>query len=206
MFTTFRPAALSALSAFSLLFASGALLAPASAGAAPPVGAALHPTVLLKTSQGPITLELFPEKAPKTVANFLEYVNHGQYAGTVFHRVIPGFMIQGGGYDAGLREKPTRASIPLEARAGLSNVVGAVSMARTGDPDSATAQFFINTADNRNLDYPHPDGNGYAVFGRVTAGMDVVRKIEGVATGSSDGMSDVPRTPIVIESATVVKQ
>ncbi|MGI4985556.1 MAG: peptidylprolyl isomerase [Janthinobacterium lividum] len=206
MFATFRPAALSAFSALSLLFGGSALLAPTAAGAAPPVGAATHPTVLLKTSQGPITLELFPEKAPKTVANFLDYVNHGQYAGTVFHRVIPGFMIQGGGYDASLREKPTRAPIPLEARAGLSNVVGAVSMARTGDPDSATAQFFINTADNRNLDYPRPDGNGYAVFGRVTAGMDVVRKIEGVATGSSDGMSDVPRTPIVIESATVVKQ
>ncbi|MCY0387957.1 peptidylprolyl isomerase [Robbsia sp. Bb-Pol-6] len=195
----FRPAVL------SLLLAGSALLAPALAGAAPPAGAT-HPTVLLKTSQGPITLELFPEKAPKTVANFLDYVNHGQYAGTVFHRVIPGFMIQGGGYDANLREKPTRAPIPLEARAGLSNVVGAVAMARTGDPDSATAQFFINTADNKNLDYPRPDGNGYAVFGRVTAGMDVVRKIEGVATGSSDGMSDVPRTPVVIESATVVKQ
>lgn len=199
MSAMFRPAVL------SLLLAGSALLAPALAGAAPPAGAT-HPTVLLKTSQGPITLELFPEKAPKTVANFLDYVNHGQYAGTVFHRVIPGFMIQGGGYDANLREKPTRAPIPLEARAGLSNVVGAVAMARTGDPDSATAQFFINTADNKNLDYPRPDGNGYAVFGRVTAGMDVVRKIEGVATGSSDGMSDVPRTPVVIESATVVKQ
>ncbi|MGI4855679.1 MAG: peptidylprolyl isomerase [Janthinobacterium lividum] len=206
MFATFRPTALSALTAVSLLFSGSALLAPTLADAASPATGAAHPTVLLKTSQGPITLELFPEKAPKTVANFLDYVNHGQYAGTVFHRVIPGFMIQGGGYDANLHEKPTRAPIPLEARSGLSNVVGSVAMARTGDPDSATAQFFINTADNKNLDYPRPDGNGYAVFGRVTAGMDVVRKIEGVTTGSSDGMSDVPRTPIVIESATVVKQ
>lgn len=199
MFATFRPAAL------SLLLAGGMLLAPAASRAAPPAAGA-HPTVLLKTSQGAITLELFPDKAPKTVANFLEYVTHGQYAGTVFHRVIPGFMIQGGGYDADLREKSTRAPIPLEARNGLSNTVGAVAMARTGDPDSATAQFFINTADNTNLDYPRPDGNGYAVFGRVTSGMDVVRRIEGVATGSRDGMANVPRTPVVIESATVVKQ
>lgn len=164
-----------------------------------------HPVVLLKTTDGPITVELDATKAPKTVANFLAYVKRGQYAGTIFHRVIPGFMIQGGGFDQALNQKPTQAPIPLESQNGLHNVEGTIAMARTSDPNSATAQFFINTADNTNsLDYPGADGHGYAVFGHVTAGMDVVKKIEGTPTGASNGMSDVPQTPIVIESATLI--
>lgn len=178
----------------------------ASTGTTPGASAsASAPQVLLKTSDGDITVVLYPEKAPKTVANFLQYVASKQYNGTVFHRVIPGFMIQGGGFDTHYVQKPTRAPIPLEARNGLSNVTGTLAMARTSDPDSATAQFFINTHDNTNLDYPNPDGNGYAVFGKVTSGMDVVRKIEASPTGSKGMMSDVPQTPIVIESATLVK-
>lgn len=190
----------------SALLAATAVLAPVSAHAAGTASEAVsHPHVLLKTSAGAITLELYPEKAPKTVANFLEYVKAGQYSGTIFHRVIAGFMIQGGGYDASMQEKPTRAPIPLESRNGLSNATGTIAMARTSNPNSATAQFFINTVDNTNLDYPNPDGNGYAVFGRVTAGMDVVKKIEAVPTGNSGGMSNVPRTPVVIESAVVTR-
>jgi peptidyl-prolyl cis-trans isomerase A (cyclophilin A) len=140
------------------------------------------------------------------VANFLDYVKSGQYSGTIFHRVIPGFMIQGGGFTQSYAEKPTRAPIQLESRNGLKNVTGAIAMARTSDPDSATAQFFINTADNAGLDYPGQDGNGYAVFGKVTSGMDVVKKIEGTPTTTRGQMADVPQTPIVIESATVVSK
>ncbi|QYD67440.1 peptidyl-prolyl cis-trans isomerase [Paraburkholderia edwinii] len=188
-----------------LALGSAALVAnaPAFAQSAAP---AAHPSVLFKTSDGDIRVELYPEKAPKTVANFLDYVKSGQYNGTIFHRVIPGFMIQGGGYTTSFAEKPTRAPIPLESRNGLKNVTGAIAMARTGDPNSATAQFFINTVDNANLDYPNPDGNGYAVFGKVTSGMDVVKKIEGTPTTSRGPMSDVPQKPIVIESATVVSK
>jgi peptidyl-prolyl cis-trans isomerase A (cyclophilin A) len=188
-----------------LALSSAALIASAPAFAQPTAQAA-HPTVLFKTTQGDIKVELYPEKAPKTVANFLDYVKSGQYSGTIFHRVIPGFMIQGGGYTTSFAEKPTRAPIPLESRNGLKNVTGAIAMARTGDPNSATAQFFINTVDNANLDYPNPDGNGYAVFGKVTSGMDVVKKIEGTPTTSRGPMSDVPQKPIVIESATVVSK
>ncbi|SAL15923.1 peptidylprolyl isomerase [Caballeronia telluris] len=165
-----------------------------------------HPSVLFKTSQGDIRVELYPEKAPKSVANFLDYVKSGQYSGTIFHRVIPGFMIQGGGYSTSFAEKPTRAPIPLESKNGLKNTTGTLAMARTSDPNSATAQFFINTVDNAGLDYPNPDGNGYAVFGKVTAGMDVVKKIEGTPTTTRGPMADVPQKPVVIESATVVSK
>jgi peptidyl-prolyl cis-trans isomerase A (cyclophilin A) len=188
-----------------LALGSAALVANAPAFAQSAAQAA-HPSVLFKTSDGDIRVELYPEKAPKTVANFLDYVKSGQYNGTIFHRVIPGFMIQGGGYTTSFAEKPTRAPIPLESRNGLKNVTGAIAMARTGDPNSATAQFFINTVDNANLDYPNPDGNGYAVFGKVTSGMDVVKKIEGTPTTSRGPMSDVPQKPIVIQSATVVSK
>ncbi|MEQ5838814.1 peptidylprolyl isomerase [Paraburkholderia acidicola] len=186
-----------------LALGSAALIAnaPAFAQSAPQ---AAHPSVLFKTSQGDIRVELYPEKAPKTVANFLDYVKAGQYTGTIFHRVIPGFMIQGGGYTTSYAEKPTRAPIQLESRSGLKNATGTISMARTGDPDSATAQFFINTVDNAGLDYPNPDGNGYAVFGKVTSGMDVVKKIEGTPTTSRGEMANVPQKQIVIESATIV--
>ncbi|MGN6669569.1 MAG: peptidylprolyl isomerase, partial [Trinickia sp.] len=168
--------------------------------------AAAHPQVLLKTSDGDIKVELYPEQAPKTVANFLDYVKSGQYSGTIFHRVIKGFMIQGGGYTTSFAEKPTRAPIPLESRNGLKNTTGTIAMARTGDPNSATDQFFINTVDNAGLDYPNPDGNGYAVFGKVVSGMDVVKKIEATPTTTRGPMSDVPQQPIVIQSATVVSK
>ena len=163
-----------------------------------------NPDVLFKTSLGDIKVELDPAKAPKTVDNFLSYVRAGHYNGTVFHRVIPGFMVQGGGFTPDMQEKPTNAPIPLESRNGLKNLTGTIAMARTSDPNSATSQFFINVVDNANLDFPKPDGNGYAVFGKVVSGMDVVRKIESVPT-HSDGMNqDVPRVPVVIQSATIV--
>jgi peptidyl-prolyl cis-trans isomerase A (cyclophilin A) len=190
---------------FWLALGSAALIAnaPAFAQASP---AAAHPQVLLKTSDGDIKVELYPEQAPKTVANFLAYVKSGQYSGTIFHRVIKGFMIQGGGYTTTYAEKPTRAPISLESRNGLKNALGTIAMARTSDPNSATAQFFINTADNAGLDYPNPDGNGYAVFGKVIAGMDVVKKIEATPTTTRGPMADVPQQPVVIESATVVSK
>jgi peptidyl-prolyl cis-trans isomerase A (cyclophilin A) len=188
-----------------LALGSAALIAQAPAFAQPAAqGAGALPNVLFKTSQGDIRVELYPAKAPKSVENFLDYVKSGQYNGTIFHRVIPGFMIQGGGYNASFAEKPTRAPIPLESRNGLKNMAGTLAMARTGDPNSATAQFFINTVDNAGLDYPNPDGNGYAVFGKVVAGMDVVKKIEATPTTTRGPMGDVPQKPIVIESATVV--
>ncbi|MEX3582061.1 MAG: peptidylprolyl isomerase [Burkholderia sp.] len=164
--------------------------------------AAAHPVVQFKTAQGDIRVELYPEKAPKTVANFLDYVKAGQYNGTIFHRVIPGFMIQGGGYKSNFDEKPTRAPIPLESRNGLKNLTGTIAMARTSEPNSATAQFFINTVDNSNLDYPN--GNGYAVFGKVVSGMDVVKRIESTSTTSRGSMRDLPEKAIKIESASVV--
>lgn len=188
-----------------LALGSAALIAnaPAFAQSAPQAQAA-HPQVLIKTSEGDIRVELYPEKAPKTVDNFLQYVKAGQYNGTIFHRVIRGFMIQGGGYTTSFVEKPTRAPIPLESKNGLKNQTGTLAMARTSDPNSATAQFFINTVDNANLDYPNPDGNGYAVFGKVTQGMDVVKKIEAAPTTSRGPMSDVPQKEIVIQSAALV--
>ena len=163
------------------------------------------PKVLLKTSMGDITVELYPDKAPKSVENFLTYVNSGFYDGTIFHRVIATFMIQGGGFTKDLHQKSTRASIVNESKNGLSNLRGTLAMARTGDPNSATAQFFINTVDNPRLDYG--DANpGYAVFGKVVAGIDVVDKIKAVATGAQGPFrSDVPTTPVVIEKATALK-
>jgi peptidyl-prolyl cis-trans isomerase A (cyclophilin A)/peptidyl-prolyl cis-trans isomerase B (cyclophilin B) len=165
--------------------------------------AADTPHVTLKTSMGSIVLELYPEKAPGTVANFLQYVKSGQYNGTIFHRVINGFMIQGGGFDRNMREKPTRAPIKNEANNGLKNTMYTIAMARTQAPHSAAAQFFINTADNSALDYPSRDGWGYAVFGKVIEGNAVVDKIKQVQTGNSGMYQDVPLTPVVIEAATV---
>jgi peptidyl-prolyl cis-trans isomerase A (cyclophilin A) len=165
---------------------------------------AAAPRVKLSTSMGDIILELAPDKAPKTVANFLQYVGDKHYDGTVFHRVIDGFMIQGGGFTADMRQKPTRAPVPLEAMNGLKNARYTIAMARTGDPNSATSQFFINVKDNAMLDAPNPDGHGYTVFGKVVSGSDVVDKIRAAQTGNKGGMQNVPLDPITIQSATVV--
>ena len=161
------------------------------------------PVVTLTTSLGVIELELDPEKAPLTVKNYLEYVDAGFFDGTVFHRVIPGFMIQGGGFTPDFTQKPTRAQIKNEAGNGLKNARGTVAMARTNVVDSATAQFFINLKDNDFLNHSSPDprGFGYAVFGHVTQGMDVVDKIAAVSTGSKGGMQDVPTANVLIQSA-----
>ncbi len=168
--------------------------------------AAQAQTVKLSTSAGDIVVELDAAKAPKTVANFVEYVKAGHYDGTVFHRVIPNFMIQGGGMTADMKEKPTRAPIPLESGNGLDNVRGTIAMARTMDPNSATAQFFINVTDNGFLNKAQSrDGNGYAVFGKVVAGMDVVDKIRAVPTGTKGMHRDVPLQPVTINKATVEK-
>ncbi len=167
---------------------------------------ALAQKVRLATSAGDIVVELEAEKAPKTVANFVQYVRAGHYDGTIFHRVIENFMIQVGGYKPDLSEKPTRAPIPLESRSGLSNLRGTVAMARTSDPNSATAQFFINVADNAFLDQPRArDGNGYAVFGRVVEGMDVVDRIRAVPTRASGMHQNLPATPVTLNKATVEK-
>lgn len=172
-----------------------------------PALALAHPRVTLDTSQGTIVVELFEEKAPVTVKNFLDYVDSGFYDGTVFHRVINGFMIQGGGFDGALDQKKTRAPIANEADNGLKNERGTLAMARTSDPDSATAQFFINLTDNSSLDHrgKTPRGWGYAVFGRVIEGMEVVDRIARLKTGVSalNGYParDVPRPLVVIESA-----
>jgi len=163
-------------------------------------------TVRLATSEGDIVIELARDKAPKTVDNFLQYVRSGQYDGTIFHRVIPGFMIQGGGMKPDMSEKPTRAPIPLESRNGLSNLRGSVAMARTMAADSATAQFFINVVDNAFLDQPAArDGNGYAVFGKVVSGMDVVDKIRAVPTQTKGMHQNVPVQPVIIKQASVEK-
>ncbi len=164
-----------------------------------------NPVVLMDTSLGSIKIELYPQKAPVTVKNFLEYVKSGFYNGTIFHRVINGFMIQGGGFTADLHQKSTNAAIKNEADNGLKNDRGTIAMARTGDPNSATSQLFINVVDNNNLNRPAPDGFGYAVFGKVIAGMDVVDKIKVVPTGFSKGFMDVPQTPVVIKSVKVLK-
>lgn len=163
------------------------------------------PRVAFETSEGTIVVELAPQAAPKTVENFLTYVKAGHYDGTTFHRVIPTFMIQGGGFTPDMKQKPTRAPIQLESKNGLKNVRGSIAMARTGDPNSATSQFFINVVDNERLDYPSFDGNGYAVFGKVVEGMDVVDKIKAVSTDSRGGHQNVPSTPVVIKSAKIVK-
>ncbi len=183
------------------LMATPLLLALGTAHAA-----AGDPRVLLETSMGNITVELAPERAPITVRNFLAYVEKGHYDGTIFHRVIPGFMIQGGGFTADMNEKPTMQPIPLEARGGLPNDRYTIAMARTSYPHSATSQFFINVADNDFLNADRAqDGNGYAVFGRVVAGEDVVDKIAGVKTGAKGMMRDVPIEAVTIKSAKLVK-
>lgn len=163
--------------------------------------------VELHTNHGVIKLELNAEKAPKTVANFLNYVKNGHYDGTVFHRVIDGFMIQGGGFEAGMKQKPTEAPVENEANNGLKNERGSIAMARTNDPHSASAQFFINVADNDFLNHssPTPQGWGYAVFGKVVDGLDVVDKIKSVKTGSKGFHQDVPVDDVVIEKAVVVE-
>lgn len=159
------------------------------------------PKVAMKTSMGEIIVELYPEKAPKTVENFLAYVKSGFYNGTVFHRIINGFMVQGGGYDKKMQEKTTLEPIQNEAKNGLRNVPYSLAMARTRDPHSATAQFFINVNNNRFLDYPGQDGWGYAVFGKVVQGIEVVDKIREVETGAGD----MPKKPVIIESASIIE-
>ena len=160
--------------------------------------------VILKTNVGDITLELDAANAPKTVENFLQYVRDGHYDNTIFHRVIDGFMIQGGGFEPGMKQKPTQAPIENEAKNGLKNVKGSIAMARTSDPHSATAQFFINVNDNSFLDYPGQDGWGYCVFGQVVEGLDVVDAIRAVKTGRAGFHQDVPVEDVVIEKAEVV--
>ncbi len=176
--------------------------------AAVPGGAlAADPQVDIKTNVGTIRLELYPAKAPKTVENFLQYAKDGHYNGTIFHRVIDGFMIQGGGFESGYNQKPTREPVPNEAKNGLKNESGTVAMARTPAPHSATAQFFINVSNNEFLNAERAqDGWGYAVFGKVVSGMDVVTKIAKTPTGAAGPFrSDVPKQPVVIESVTVVE-
>ncbi|MES2237911.1 MAG: peptidylprolyl isomerase [Pseudomonadota bacterium] len=165
---------------------------------------AANPQVEMKTSQGIIIIELYRDKAPQSVENFLRYVKEDFYKGTLFHRVIDGFMIQGGGFSSGMKEKPTHEPIQNEAKNGVKNEMGTIAMARTGNPHSATAQFFINLKNNTSLDYPNPDGWGYAVFGKVIKGLDVVQKIGKTTTGSSGFYQDVPTTPIVIESVKIL--
>ena len=167
---------------------------------------AADPRVELKTNLGPIVIELNQEKAPKTVANFLQYVKDGHYNSTVFHRVIDGFMIQGGGFDKDMKQKKTRAPIENEAANGLKNDYGTIAMARTPDPHSASAQFFINVKQNDFLNYrePTPQGYGYTVFGKVVSGMDIVDKIAKVQTGNAGPYQNVPREPVVIESAVIL--
>ena len=187
-----------------LSLAAAALLALPLAQAAPAAPKTPAPRIELVTSMGTIVLQLDPARAPLTVANFLRYVKQGFYDGTVFHRVIPGFMIQGGGYTETLQLKPTGAPIPLESRNGLRNLRGTIAMARTSDPNSATSQFFINLVNNPSLDYPHPDGFGYAVFGDVVSGMKVVDRIAAVPTHTVGPMGNVPVQPVLIRSARVL--
>lgn len=210
---------------FGALLLAGALAILANAqqpaGKAP---ASSAPRVVLATSMGDITIELEPDKAPRTVANFIQYVKAGHYDGTIFHRVIDNFMVQGGGFSQDMKEKTTRAPIPLESSNGLQNKRGTVAMARTNDPNSATAQFFINVGDNDFLNYRKfesdttietrggprmvPAGtviDGYAVFGRVVSGMEVVDKIRAVKTGTQGRMENVPATPVIIKSAKIAQ-
>ncbi|AZY50975.1 peptidyl-prolyl cis-trans isomerase [Bordetella avium] len=166
-----------------------------------------NPRVKLHTNQGDLVITLDAEKAPKTTENFLTYVKEGFYNGTIFHRVIDGFMIQGGGFEPGLKQKPTHAPIDNEANNGLKNDKYTVAMARTSDPHSATAQFFINVANNDFLNFsaPTPQGWGYAVFGKVTEGTDVIDKIRGVKTGNEGFHQNVPKEDVVIEKAEILE-
>ncbi len=179
---------------------------PLTAGATEPTATGDSTvTVRMQTNKGDIVLELDADKAPVTVANFVEYARSGFYDGTIFHRVIPHFMIQGGGFEPGMIQKATRDPIRNEADNGLKNDLGTIAMARTSDPDSATAQFFINTKDNGFLNHtaPTPQGWGYCVFGKVTEGLDVVQAIEKVSTGNRGGHQDVPNEDVIIEKVTV---
>ena len=183
---------------FSHLFVlSAAAVVPMGAGAA-------DPQVDVKTSMGNFRIELNAAKAPKSVDNFLQYVKSGHYNGTIFHRVIPGFMVQGGGMTPDMNQKPTKPPIPIESKNGLKNDVGTLAMARTNDPNSATSQFFINVNKNDFLNYPGQDGHGYTVFGKVVDGMDTINKIVAVPTGNKGMHQNVPTKPVVIESMTVV--
>ena len=184
----------SMLAALSLLAATGSALAA-------------NPVVEMQTSHGPLRIELFEDKAPRSVANFLAYVRDGHYNGTIFHRVIDGFMIQGGGFEPGMKQKPVRDPIPNEAANGLKNDKGTLAMARTNDPHSATAQFFINVADNDFLNHraPTPQYWGYAVFGRVTQGYEVVEKIARVPTTNAGFHQNVPAQPVLIQSVRVLE-
>jgi len=193
---------------FLIALAGAALVA---SGFAQPAMAA-NPQVELQTTAGNIRIELFPDAAPKTVANFLDYVKAKYYDGTQFHRVIPNFMVQGGGFNAEFQQKPTRPPVPIEAetssKAGLLNVPGTVAMARTGDPNSATSQFFINVKDNQFLNFKSadPQGYGYTVFGKVVSGMDVVDKIAKAPTGAGGPFpKDVPQEKVIITKAFVVE-
>lgn len=161
-------------------------------------------SVRMTTNMGNITVELDAEKAPKTVANFIDYVNKGHFSNTIFHRVIKDFMIQGGGFEPGMKQKATDATVENEAKNGLKNDKYTIAMARTSAPHSASAQFFINTKDNAFLNYPGQDGWGYAVFGKVTEGQDIVDQINGVKTSRSGMHSDVPVDPVVIEKVEVI--
>ena len=161
--------------------------------------------VEVQTSAGDFVLELDADKAPKTVQNFLQYVSDKHYQGTIFHRVIDGFMVQGGGFTPDMSQKPTRAPIPLEANNGLRNDRGTIAMARTGNPNSATSQFFINVVDNPGLNAPKPDGFGYTVFGKVSSGIETIDKIRALPTGSKSGMQNVPLTPVTINAIRVLK-
>ncbi len=183
-----------------LIFLCALLLAPAALAA--------NPKVELKTTLGSVVIELYPENAPKTVENFLQYVKDGFYEGTIFHRVIPGFMAQGGGFTRNFQQKTTRPAIRNEAGNGLRNAVGTVAMARTADPHSATAQFFINVSENDFLDFKSPDdkGYGYTVFGRVTSGMEVVQKMLQIPTATVGPHQNVPRQHIVIEQARLLEE
>jgi len=162
-------------------------------------------SVLLTTNKGNITIELDADKAPKTVANFLDYVNKGHFSNTIFHRVIKDFMIQGGGFEPGMKQKDTAATVENEGKNGLKNDKYTVAMARTSAPHSASAQFFINTKNNDFLNYPGQDGWGYAVFGKVTAGTEIVDELNNVKTSRTGMHSDVPVEPIIIEKAEVVQ-
>jgi len=170
-----------------------------------PAALAANPVVEIQTSAGKMTVELYADKAPKSVDNFLQYVKDGFYKDTVFHRVMAGFMIQGGGFDTKMNQKPTRTPVENEARNGLKNERGTLAMARTSNPHSATAQFFINHKDNGFLNYPGQDGWGYTVFGKVTQGLEVLDKIAAVPTGNHpSGHQNVPLTPVLIQSVTLL--
>jgi peptidyl-prolyl cis-trans isomerase A (cyclophilin A) len=182
---------------------SGAVLA--GPAARPDAAAPATPQVEIKTTMGDIVVELDHDKAPKSVDNFLAYVKAGFYKGTIFHRVIDGFMIQGGGFDEKLKQKKTNKPVPIESQNGLTNSKYSLAMARSGDPNSATSQFFINVEDNDALNYPGRDGFGYTVFGKVVKGQEVVDKIKGVLVDDKGSFQNIPVIPVVVKSATILK-